>query len=55
MKKFVLPFIIVLVLSLSGCSLLPVNIDTNADIETLKGWSFKVIQEPTTTVYFSAC
>lgn len=41
MKKIVLPFIIVLVLSLSGCSLLPVNIDTNADIETLKGWSFQ--------------
>ncbi len=41
MKKIVLPFIVVLILSLSGCSLFPGYVDNAADVETLTGWSFQ--------------
>lgn len=41
MKKIMLPFIIILILSLGGCSLLVMNFASNADVETLKSWSFQ--------------
>jgi len=40
MKRVIVVFFAVFMLSLYGCSFLPTELDSN-DIETLKGWSFQ--------------
>lgn len=41
MKKGIITFLAVFMLSLCGCSFLPAILNNNNDIETLKGWSFQ--------------
>lgn len=44
MKKKALIFVLILILSVSGCGLLPLNM-TNGNVETLKGWQFQYNSE----------